>query len=187
MPNKEGSTRASSGMYAATSPTSSPSWRAKSASRYTATRERFPDAIFLDSTGVLSNSLSHRTTIKSPESSHEESSGASMPSRAVNTDRTPRQGIYTTAAERKAASVGSPGFIERRGRHAQALSGPRRHCGGGSGRIGLGRRRVRGEGRLTERSGRRQLRRVALQDDRDRKSTRLNSSHGYISYAVFCF
>src|SRR2546422_4129240 len=23
--------------------------------------------------------------------------------------------------------------------------------------------------------------------DRDRKSTRLNSSHGYISYAVFCF
>src|SRR2546422_11755878 len=23
-------------------------------------------------------------------------------------------------------------------------------------------------------------------DDRDRKSTRLNSSHGYISYAVFC-
>src|SRR2546422_5218480 len=25
-----------------------------------------------------------------------------------------------------------------------------------------------------------------LCDDRDRKSTRLNSSHGYISYAVFC-
>src|SRR2546429_5283499 len=25
-----------------------------------------------------------------------------------------------------------------------------------------------------------------LRDDRDRKSTRLNSSHGYISYAVFC-
>src|SRR2546422_4046060 len=24
------------------------------------------------------------------------------------------------------------------------------------------------------------------QDERDRKSTRLNSSHGYISYAVFC-
>src|SRR5256884_1533378 len=24
------------------------------------------------------------------------------------------------------------------------------------------------------------------QEDRDRKSTRLNSSHGYISYAVFC-
>src|SRR5205809_8109408 len=27
---------------------------------------------------------------------------------------------------------------------------------------------------------------VALQHHRDRKSTRLNSSHGYISYAVFC-
>src|SRR4030042_6176829 len=25
-----------------------------------------------------------------------------------------------------------------------------------------------------------------LSQDRDRKSTRLNSSHGYISYAVFC-
>src|SRR2546429_7176565 len=25
-----------------------------------------------------------------------------------------------------------------------------------------------------------------VQPDRDRKSTRLNSSHGYISYAVFC-
>src|SRR2546422_2234092 len=28
--------------------------------------------------------------------------------------------------------------------------------------------------------------REALGEDRDRKSTRLNSSHGYISYAVFC-
>src|SRR2546429_7352975 len=27
---------------------------------------------------------------------------------------------------------------------------------------------------------------VFRQGDRDRKSTRLNSSHGYISYAVFC-
>src|SRR5687768_17955642 len=27
---------------------------------------------------------------------------------------------------------------------------------------------------------------VAAYDDGDRKSTRLNSSHGYISYAVFC-
>src|SRR2546429_1663494 len=27
---------------------------------------------------------------------------------------------------------------------------------------------------------------VATHDRRDRKSTRLNSSHGYISYAVFC-
>src|SRR2546422_1452321 len=29
-------------------------------------------------------------------------------------------------------------------------------------------------------------RRGRLLDDQDRKSTRLNSSHGYISYAVFC-
>src|SRR5687768_18119914 len=29
-------------------------------------------------------------------------------------------------------------------------------------------------------------RRVQFTDTRDRKSTRLNSSHGYISYAVFC-
>src|SRR2546422_4154791 len=27
---------------------------------------------------------------------------------------------------------------------------------------------------------------LAADDDEDRKSTRLNSSHGYISYAVFC-
>src|SRR5687768_18194335 len=27
---------------------------------------------------------------------------------------------------------------------------------------------------------------IALDDPEDRKSTRLNSSHGYISYAVFC-
>src|SRR2546422_5599144 len=27
---------------------------------------------------------------------------------------------------------------------------------------------------------------AALEESRDRKSTRLNSSHGYISYAVFC-
>src|SRR2546422_5084029 len=30
------------------------------------------------------------------------------------------------------------------------------------------------------------LRRQAVRQARDRKSTRLNSSHGYISYAVFC-
>src|SRR2546429_1697707 len=28
---------------------------------------------------------------------------------------------------------------------------------------------------------------AAQSGERDRKSTRLNSSHGYISYAVFCF
>src|SRR2546429_6747644 len=30
------------------------------------------------------------------------------------------------------------------------------------------------------------MRRAARRQKRDRKSTRLNSSHGYISYAVFC-
>src|SRR2546422_4621018 len=36
-------------------------------------------------------------------------------------------------------------------------------------------------------AGLRLLEEAALVDgDRDRKSTRLNSSHGYISYAVFC-
>src|SRR2546422_8057806 len=35
-------------------------------------------------------------------------------------------------------------------------------------------------------SGSRQLTAPPAQPPRDRKSTRLNSSHGYISYAVFC-
>src|SRR2546429_5028213 len=30
------------------------------------------------------------------------------------------------------------------------------------------------------------LERIPIRERRDRKSTRLNSSHGYISYAVFC-
>src|SRR2546422_11080549 len=41
--------------------------------------------------------------------------------------------------------------------------------------------------RAVARPGDRQRRAVALgRRRRDRKSTRLNSSHGYISYAVFC-
>src|SRR2546422_2233094 len=35
-------------------------------------------------------------------------------------------------------------------------------------------------------AGAQQRRAHALGDGEDRKSTRLNSSHGYISYAVFC-
>src|SRR2546422_2172181 len=40
----------------------------------------------------------------------------------------------------------------------------------------------------TRHLGRRQRARQPVRegDDQDRKSTRLNSSHGYISYAVFC-
>src|SRR2546422_10240386 len=53
-------------------------------------------------------------------------------------------------------------------------------------------RRREGRGRCPRRQGppadpRRRRRRGRLQEPRsDRKSTRLNSSHGYISYAVFC-
>src|SRR2546422_5494846 len=46
-----------------------------------------------------------------------------------------------------------------------------------------GRFRV-GESAPRERSGRRLRLRLLVREDR--KSTRLNSSHGYISYAVFC-
>src|SRR5690349_23953111 len=45
-------------------------------------------------------------------------------------------------------------------------------------------RRVRGAVRLTHRRGR--CHPVVLRPRRDRKSTRLNSSHVEISYAVFC-
>src|SRR2546422_8475475 len=44
---------------------------------------------------------------------------------------------------------------------------------GVAGRRAARRRRLRGRG-------------AALLERQDRKSTRLNSSHGYISYAVFC-
>src|SRR5438105_9722269 len=40
--------------------------------------------------------------------------------------------------------------------------------------------------RVVVRAGRRILARDPVRDDRDRKSTRLNSSHEWISYAVFC-
>src|SRR2546422_4890181 len=39
---------------------------------------------------------------------------------------------------------------------------------------------LRGQGECTSEGA------VGAGGDRDRKSTRLNSSHGYISYAVFC-
>src|SRR2546422_867473 len=41
-------------------------------------------------------------------------------------------------------------------------------------------------GALYERPGRSQTAPTELGSNSDRKSTRLNSSHGYISYAVFC-
>src|SRR2546422_6078741 len=58
----------------------------------------------------------------------------------------------------------------RRGPRSQGLHGARRD-GGGSGRAGAA--LVRAKARQSRARP-------------DRKSTRLNSSHGYISYAVFC-
>src|SRR2546422_5106324 len=42
------------------------------------------------------------------------------------------------------------------------------------------------QGKLLRAIEERTVRRVGSVRERDRKSTRLNSSHGYISYAVFC-
>src|SRR2546422_6835351 len=58
---------------------------------------------------------------------------------------------------------------------------------------GHGGREIREESRMSDRPGRAPKREAELTIDgttvrvpEDRKSTRLNSSHGYISYAVFC-
>src|SRR3712207_7006679 len=45
--------------------------------------------------------------------------------------------------------------------------------------------RIRGPAGKTETTARRDVRRHRLEPQRDRKSTRLNSSHANISYAVF--
>src|SRR5205809_3887714 len=50
---------------------------------------------------------------------------------------------------------------------------------------GRAERRVR-RGALQDRLLRRRAEEGGLAEPQDRKSTRLNSSHGYISYAVFC-
>src|SRR3989449_1338683 len=48
------------------------------------------------------------------------------------------------------------------------------------------REHARGETRHRQRRRKRQPLALEPRDAEDRKSTRLNSSHGYISYAVFC-
>src|SRR2546422_6505267 len=53
-------------------------------------------------------------------------------------------------------------------------------------RLGVQRRRVQVVGVPLDDLDAATLYAEALMDKRDRKSTRLNSSHGYISYAVFC-
>src|SRR2546422_2876665 len=52
--------------------------------------------------------------------------------------------------------------------------------------FGLGSRQRQGRRCDPVGEGRRGGLQARLRRDRDRKSTRLNSSHGYISYAVFC-
>src|SRR2546422_3982764 len=66
----------------------------------------------------------------------------------------------------------------RAGRRKQHLQGgdSRRARPGGRHAAAHLRRRQEGTHRLQDRAG----------ENQDRKSTRLNSSHGYISYAVFC-
>src|SRR5204863_7105025 len=80
----------------------------------------------------------------------------------------------------------------RAGRRTLSLRGRRSHCGCGQ---SLRRRLRRGASARTTRGERRALvlrdRRISAHcgrraDERDRKSTRLNSSHVEISYAVFC-
>src|SRR2546422_4109772 len=104
---------------------------------------------------------------------------------------------------RRAAQVGGPLRCVRRLEHAlgrggraagrsggqdgAATVGPtaraivrRRWRGGGA--VAHGPRRIRLRARRRDRAGHE----VEFGEARDRKSTRLNSSHGYISYAVFC-
>src|SRR2546422_8518599 len=68
--------------------------------------------------------------------------------------------LFRSLDPARAGAGGVPGTAR-----AHLLAGP-----GGAGTIRL----------RAERAG------EAGRDQRDRKSTRLNSSHGYISYAVFC-
>src|SRR2546422_2051074 len=68
----------------------------------------------------------------------------------------------------------------------------RRHARGlGSDSLGRSRRRNRGGGLIARRIFENDIEiadphRMLHHGSQDRKSTRLNSSHGYISYAVFC-
>src|SRR5690606_39984444 len=87
--------------------------------------------------------------------------------------------------ERQAAGSGAVDHREQRelfsGRRAAGVG---RRRGGRGTRGGFG--RLRGGGRGTTRAVAGEGGAAALQDLRDRKSTRLNSSHVKISYAVFC-
>src|SRR2546429_6022939 len=73
------------------------------------------------------------------------------------------------------------------GQASPIQDGPAGECGDGSragycGKTGGCRQGKRKAGRQGHNQNRGQIGRI----QRDRKSTRLNSSHGYITYAVFC-
>src|SRR2546430_5331207 len=86
--------------------------------------------------------------------------------------RPPRSTLFPyTTLFRSAVGAAGRGGTRRRGRSA------------GGGRVRAG-RALRGRPRAEIRDG--GDRRGAPGPDRDRKSTRLNSSHSQISYAVFC-
>src|SRR3712207_7051186 len=90
--------------------------------------------------------------------------------------RPPRSTLfpYTTLFRSGAAGRGG-------GAHAAA---PAVQRGAGHAEPGRARRRGDGRGHLRRGGG---VRAAACGGVRDRKSTRLNSSHANISYAVFCF
>src|SRR3989449_7955882 len=98
-------------------------------------------------------------------------------------------GVTGVARERKtgkrAPRAGSfklprPGVVQPADRHAEVRAGPVVHHL----ERGLRQAAIRHRGIAAHTRG--GERRPGRKPDPDRKSTRLNSSHGYISYAVFC-
>src|SRR2546422_2604484 len=93
--------------------------------------------------------------------------------------RPPRSTLfpYTTLFRSPEASPDLGAHGERDARHARGDSAGAAPAGGGGGDDLIRSAEPRVRGRARERRP---------EPVRDRKSTRLNSSHGYISYAVFC-
>src|SRR5207245_8834002 len=98
---------------------------------------------------------------------------------------TPVAGPYSAVCEALPAVDISPFFLQGSGDHRHLHSFPTRRSSD------LSRRRTRRPARTRTRWRRRRAPRLGTPAGRgtrrpDRKSTRLNSSHGSISYAVFC-
>src|SRR2546427_5374303 len=74
-------------------------------------------------------------------------------------------------------------LFRSRGQRQRRVSRAGSHAGGGGAAAGRGPRAARGHGDGTVHAGRAAGRAAGAGD---RKSTRLNSSHSQISYAVFC-